>query len=374
MSPAGENESSGRFERYTLIALIDRGGMGSVYRARDERLDREVALKILRGAGDADARSRVLREARAVAALEHPNVVAIYDVGEGLEEGATVPTMFIAMELVRGESLRSLIGRESVALVDRIRCLRDVADALGYAHERGIIHRDVKPENVMVRSDGVMKVLDFGIARRKSAEAAEAALPTLTEKGLVLGTPRYMAPEQMLGEELDGRADQFGWGVLAYELVTGLLPWSGSAGSLQAVAEMLMNPHVPLRDRAPAVPAELASIIERAMNRVRRDRYRSMREVVAALDAWLESTGFVTTGRRTTATLLAHRPATRPWLAGAVLARARARAVYVASPIVLGARVHRLRGRSFGVPRGRDVRAARLAGLSRGVGAGRRRR
>jgi serine/threonine-protein kinase len=291
MDSSGSMKAIGRFERYVLLALLDEGGMGSVYRARDERLDREVALKILRDPAEAEARSRALREARAVAALEHPNVVAIYDVGESLEEGDTTPTVFIAMELIRGESLRALVGRASVGIEERVRCLRDVCSALGYAHERGIIHRDVKPENVMVRSDGVVKVLDFGIARRSPVNEASAVLPTLTERGVVLGTPRYMAPEQMLGEELDGRADQFAWGVLAYELLSGTPPWSGTSDSIQAVAEMLMHPHTPLRERARNVPEALAAIVERAMSRSRRERFASMADVEHALDDWLSDAG-----------------------------------------------------------------------------------
>src|SRR6185312_10807367 len=196
------------FDRYTILRHVGFGGMGDVYRAHDTRLHRSVALKILRPdaldsldpAGEksrAEAIERMFREARAAAALEHPNVVVIHDVGEVRLEGTSEPSYFIAMEYVDGVSLRAMIGKQDVPLADRVRWLVDVARALEFAHERGIIHRDVKPENIMIRGDGVVKVLDFGIARRARASAPAMGadpLSTLTEKGVAMGTPRYMAP------------------------------------------------------------------------------------------------------------------------------------------------------------------------------------
>ena len=240
------------FDRYTIEAPLGQGGMGCVYRAHDTRLGRRVALKVISdgprdGQADANANARLLREARAAASLDHPNAVSIFDVGE--YEG----TPFIVMELVLGRTLRGAVGDPSVPAATCVAELADVARALAVAHKRGIVHRDIKPENVMVREDGVVKVLDFGIARRQGGsidphgKTETPALSTLTIEGVKLGTPFYMAPEQIRGDALDGRTDQFAWGVVAYELLTGRLPWRGS-GDAMAVAASVLTDRV---DRAP---------------------------------------------------------------------------------------------------------------------------
>jgi serine/threonine-protein kinase len=251
------------FDRYTIEAVLGEGGMGRVYRAYDPRLHRRVALKVLAledspgtstsgGAGSnpshpSDGAARMLREARAAAALDHPNAVAIFDVGD--VDGDP----FIAMELIEGRSLRAYIGRPEVGWDRRLRWLADVARALAAAHKRGLVHRDIKPENVIVREeDGVVKVLDFGIARRPDAPVdptgatQHVGLETLTSKGLVVGTPRYMSPEQIRGDAIDGRSDQFAWGVLAYELLGGQAPWKRADDSLAAVAAVLTTDPEPL--------------------------------------------------------------------------------------------------------------------------------
>ncbi|WP_437728591.1 protein kinase domain-containing protein [Sorangium sp. So ce861] len=273
------------FDRYTIEAAIGQGGMGCVYRAHDARLGRRVAVKVIAGgAMDHDAGARLLREARAAAALDHPNAVSIFDVGE--LDG----TPFIVMELVAGRTLRSAIGgAEPVST--RVGWLADVARALAAAHRRGLVHRDIKPENVMVRDDGVIKVLDFGIARRTAGDAdptastAAPALPTLTALGVKLGTPVYMAPEQIRGAELDGRADQFAWGVLAFELLTGRLPWRGAGDMLAVVASILTDD----ADRAPldaaAVPPAVSAVVLRALSKRPEDRFASMDDLVRALEA-----------------------------------------------------------------------------------------
>src|SRR5687768_12988373 len=238
-----------KFDRYTIEDTLGEGGMGVVYRALDAKLERKVALKVLRNekaASDSDdtrgrAVARMLREARAAAALSHPNAVHIYDVGE--HDG----TPYLAMELIEGTSLRSFIGAD-VPLATRLRWLGDIGKALSAAHKAGLVHRDIKPENVLLRSDGGLKVLDFGIARSvRIRPAPDPSAPqargygrrphldgpapiadqvsTLTAPGSLPGTPAYMAPEQIRGDPLDGRADQFSWGVLAYELLSGKLPF-----------------------------------------------------------------------------------------------------------------------------------------------------
>jgi len=278
------------FERYTIEAPLGQGGMGCVYRARDTRLGRRVALKVISdsqrdGQADADANARLLREARAAAALDHPNAVSIFDVGE--YEG----TPFIVMELVLGRTLRGAVGNASVPATTCVAELADVARALAAAHRRGLVHRDIKPENVMVREDGVVKVLDFGIARRQGGsvephgDTETPALPTLTIEGVKLGTPCYMAPEQIRGDALDGRTDQFAWGVVAYELLAGRLPWRGSRDAMAVMASVLTD----RVDRAPldqaAVPRAIQDVVLRALEKRPADRFFSMDDVARALDA-----------------------------------------------------------------------------------------
>ncbi len=275
------------FERYTIEAPLGQGGMGCVYRAHDTRLGRRVALKVISDGprdGQADANARLLREARAAAALDHPNAVSIFDVGE--YEG----TPFIVMELVSGRTLRGAVGDASVPAATCVAELADVARALAVAHKRGLVHRDIKPENVMVREDGVVKVLDFGIARRQGGsidphgETQTPALPTLTIEGVKLGTPFYMAPEQIRGDALDGRTDQFAWGVVAYELLAGRLPWRGS--DAMAVMASVLTDRV---DRAPldqaGVPRAIQDVVLRALEKRPEDRFPSMDDVAQALDA-----------------------------------------------------------------------------------------
>jgi serine/threonine-protein kinase len=275
-------------ERYTIDAVVGQGGMGCVYRAHDARLDRRVAIKVIseEARPDGEARARMVREAKAAAALDHPNAVSIFDVGE--LDGAP----YIVMELVSGRTLRDAVGDSSLSVATRVGWLGDVARALGAAHRRGLVHRDVKPENVMVRDDGVVKVLDFGIARRAAtpgppevdaaAPTQSPALPTLTKDGVKVGTPVYMAPEQIRGDALDGRADQFAWGVLAYELLTGRLPWRGSE-PLAVVASILTDEVSSEALERAGVPAATAAVVLRALSKKPNDRFASMEDLVRAL-------------------------------------------------------------------------------------------
>ncbi|MDC3961598.1 protein kinase domain-containing protein [Polyangium jinanense] len=272
---------AGRFE---IEAVLGEGGMGIVYRAHDLKLARKVALKTL-AAGDEEAAARALREARAVAALDHPNAIAIYDAGEW--EGQP----FIAMELVEGETLRAYVGDPSVPVRRKIRWLVDVARTLAAAHRAGIVHRDIKPENVMVRRDGRVKVLDFGIARRSQAPVdpagptAKPNAPSLATKGGVSGTPMYMAPEQVRGKAADGRTDQFSWAVLGYELCEGTRPWDAH-DALSIVAAMMSEPPRPMQ--AEGVPAALREVLGRALGRLPAERYGSMDDIVELLEPLAE--------------------------------------------------------------------------------------
>jgi serine/threonine-protein kinase len=277
-------KSGDTFERYTIEALIGQGGMGRVYRAYDPRLSRRVALKVIsEGSSHAAANARLVREARAAAAFDHPNAVAIFDVGE--LDGAP----YIVMELVEGRTLRQAAGDPPLPVPTRLAQLTGIARALAAAHERGLVHRDIKPENVMVRGDGMVKVLDFGIAGRTggtadATSATQAALPTLTVEGVKLGTPVYMAPEQIRGDEVDGRADQFAWGVLAYELLGGRLPWRG-ADAIAVMASVLTDPVDPAPLERAGVSPAVARVVLRTLEKKPADRFSSMDALRTALES-----------------------------------------------------------------------------------------
>jgi serine/threonine protein kinase len=216
---------------------IGAGGMGEVYRAFDPQLSRPVAIKVLPAAGffDAAARQRLVREAQAAASLNHPNICTIYEVGQVDDE------TFIVMELVEGRGLDTLIPATGLP-VDVVRdYARQLADAVAHAHERGIVHRDLKPANVKINPDGLLKVLDFGLAKR-SAEIAADASTNLTQPGTVLGTAAYMSPEQAEGRELDKRTDIWSYGVVLYELLTGRVPFSGDSFAAVAAAVLRTEP------------------------------------------------------------------------------------------------------------------------------------
>jgi len=273
-----------RFDRFEIVAHIGEGGMGRVFRARDEKLGRDVAIKLLpSGDGSDEARQRMLREARAAAGVTHPHAVAIYDVSEHPEAGP-----FIVMEIVVGEPLRAKIGDASVTEAQKVIWLDQIAAALEAAHATHVVHRDVKPENVVVTKGGAAKVLDFGIAKRAATGVDPSAptevkaggtLSTLTAAGVQVGTPIYMAPEQIKGDAVDARADQFAWGVVAYELLAGKLPWATDKGSLGLVGSILT-------DEPPALAGVgdgVATVVARAMSKRKEARFASMTELRAAL-------------------------------------------------------------------------------------------
>jgi serine/threonine protein kinase/tetratricopeptide (TPR) repeat protein len=266
-------------ERYWIEAEIGRGGMGTVYRALDLKLERRVALKILSppderptAAHELTSKDLVLREARAAAALQHPNVVAIFDFGE--HEGAP----YLVMELAEGHSLRRYVGETSVNTAQKVAWLLDVARALNAAHERGVVHRDVKPENVLVTAAGA-KVLDFGIAARKTSLVGGPLPPTLRHH--VVGTPDYMAPEQIRTQSIDGRADQFAWGVMSYELFTGRLPFKGEL-AIDVLRSILQDEPQPPSTFAP-LPPIVDQVVMRALEKDPARRWPSMQSVLVHL-------------------------------------------------------------------------------------------
>jgi eukaryotic-like serine/threonine-protein kinase len=281
---AHEALEAGRlFARYEIEGFVGRGGAGEVYSAFDSVLKRRVALKVLHPREDRNNAVIVLREARAAAGLNHPNAVSIFDVGE--VEG----TPFIAMELVVGSTLRAKAQDPQVSIGTRLRWLVDIASVLAHAHQSGLIHRDVKPENIMVSQNGTIKVLDFGIARRAREEGVPSSRRRRltppdgnkggTAEGRVEGTPRYMAPEQLYGDPVDGRTDQYAWGLVAYEMLSGHLPGSEAVdGSFPhfAVPPPLLN------QVAPKVPFEVAATIMQALEVRPAFRHPSMLDVARA--------------------------------------------------------------------------------------------
>ncbi|MBL9111404.1 MAG: serine/threonine protein kinase, partial [Myxococcales bacterium] len=254
-----------RIGRYTIEAPLGRGAMGAVFRAHDSLMRRPVALKVLGGEASSptnpESRARFFREARTAGALQHPNVVSIFDVGEA--EGH----LYLAMELVDGTSLRALVGDAQVSLGVRIRWMIDVARALGAAHRMGLVHRDVKPENILVSREGVTKLADFGVVK---VAIEHAPMSFRTKTGQLLGTPDYMAPEQWHGADVDARADQYAWGLVTYELLTGKPVPLGKAPPLGAVA--------------PDVPDVLRAAVDRALEHDRARRFASMDELLAAVE------------------------------------------------------------------------------------------
>jgi serine/threonine protein kinase len=268
-------EPGDTFDRYRIEQLLGAGGWGQVYRAVDTRLRRKVALKVLKKERAAEA-PRFLREARAAAALDHPNVVAVYDLGE--VDG--VP--YIAMELAEGKLLSELAGPKSGKTVrEKLGWLIDVAHGLHASHQAGLLHRDVKPQNVIVTKGGVVKVLDFGLA--KPTEEHEVLGPATqpafqTRAGHVVGTPRYMAPEALRGSPCDGRADQFSWGVTAYEVLGGVHPRGGKADAVALDTPRLLSEFVP------DVPFALAAAVSRTISGERSNRFADMGALIAALE------------------------------------------------------------------------------------------
>jgi Tol biopolymer transport system component/predicted Ser/Thr protein kinase len=263
---------------YRIERLLGTGGMGEVYLADDAKLGRRVALKVLSStlANDPDRRERFEREARAAAALNHPNIVTIHSV----ETIDGVP--FITLELVDGETLADLIPPGGLPL-DRVLTLGiPLADAVGAAHQRGITHRDLKPANVMVTSDGRLKVLDFGLAKVKEEAqfATEAGMPTaaLTGEGRIVGTVAYMSPEQAEGKAIDQRSDVFSLGIILYEMATGKRPFEGDT-HISTLSSIIKDTPTPIADVRPGLPRELSKIINRCLAKDLEDRYQSAKDL-----------------------------------------------------------------------------------------------
>jgi serine/threonine protein kinase len=273
-----------RLGPYEILAPIGAGGMGEVYRARDPRLGREIAVKVLpvAASSDPDRRQRFEQEARAASALNHPNILTIYDVDES--DGTT----YIAMELVEGKTLRELIASgEPLPTKKLLDIAVQIAEGLAKAHSAGIVHRDLKPENLMVSRDGYVKILDFGLAKLTETVSPDASvMPTAiaapTQPGTVMGTAGYMSPEQASGQLVDYRSDQFSLGTIFYEMATGKRAFQRKTGAETLVAIIREEPE-PLSQAAPKAPAPVRWIVERCLAKDPEERYASTKDFAREL-------------------------------------------------------------------------------------------
>ena len=289
---------------YRIESFIGAGGMGEVYLARDDLLGRKVALKFLPESLTADEAqlNRLEHEARTASALNHPNILTVYEIGvDGRRH-------FIATEFIEGETLRAVLGHGKLDLRDALNIAIQVGSALAAAHKSGVLHRDIKPENIMLRPDAYAKVLDFGIAKLTEHRLApdnhdETMTVPETRRGLVIGTARYMSPEQARGESVDARTDIWSFGVVLYEMLAGGQPFEGETPSDCMAAVLTKEPSWPALE-ARQVPARLEQIIRKALRKDQEDRYQSMEEVLADLRRLKEVGEFTVKGQRPQAKLI----------------------------------------------------------------------
>ncbi len=283
-----------RLGPYEIVAPIGAGGMGEVYRARDTRLERTVAIKVLPShlSENADVRQRFEREAKTISSLSHPHICALYDVGnqDGVE--------FLVMEYLEGDTLSERLTRGSLPFDQVLRYGCEIADALDKAHRQGIVHRDLKPGNVMLTKSGV-KLLDFGLAKAVAPAAARSgasltALPTqtgkdLTAEGTILGTFQYMAPEQLEGGEADGRTDIFAFGAVLYEMATGKKAFSGRSQASLISSIMSAEP-APVSADAPATPPAFDRVVRTCLAKDPEDRWQTAHDIAVQL-RWIQEGG-----------------------------------------------------------------------------------
>jgi serine/threonine protein kinase len=268
--------------RFKIAGLIGAGGMGEVYRAHDDRLGRVVAVKALRAdlTVNAESRSRFEREARAVCSLNHPHICSLYDLGWD----GTVP--FLVMEHLSGETLAERLSRGQLPLEELVAVGKRIADALSYAHQHGVVHRDLKPGNIMLTEHGP-KLLDFGIAKQVMAEGVRSDTVTQTAAGAIVGSAAYMSPEQAQGRPTDHRSDVFSFGAVLYEMATGRRAFQGDT-NISTLAAVLEREPVPLRTLAPASPPALDVIVRRCLRKNAAERYPDMAAVGAALQGLMK--------------------------------------------------------------------------------------
>ena len=290
--PLTDADASFRFGPYEIVGQLGAGGMGQVYRARDTRLQRNVAIKILHetGALDPERRRRFAQEAVAASALNHPNIITVYDVG--IESD----TPYLVSELIEGTSLRAEMNRGRLSLKRTIEIVHQVAEGLAAAHEAGIVHRDLKPENVMVTADGRVKIVDFGLAKTDIAdELVGAPTATQTAAGLIVGTVPYMSPEQARGGKADFRSDQFALGVMLYEMTTATHPFTRETAVQTLSAIIAEEPPDPAKAH-PALPLAVRWLIRRLLAKNPRERFAHTADLAADLRVIREFLGEATSG------------------------------------------------------------------------------
>ncbi len=271
---------------YKVLEEISRGGMGIVYLAVDVKLDREVALKVLPPelVADPERKRRFIQEAKAAAKLEHPHIGVVHEIDEA--EGVT----FIAMELIRGEMFRDFLRRQRMPLARSLELAAEIAEGLSCAHERGIVHRDVKPANIIVTEHGHAKIIDFGLAKLLEplggkGSDVETMIRKETDPGKVMGTVSYMSPEQARGEKVDPRSDIFSLGIMLFETFTGELPFKGPSG-IETLSAILKKPAPPLsalNTESTATASELQRIVHRCLEKDPDDRYQTAKDLLSEL-------------------------------------------------------------------------------------------
>lgn len=268
-----------RYGRYEIIKELGKGGMGVVYQAHDPQIDRPVALKVLREdrVVSKDFVSRFFKEAKFIGRLSHPNIVTVYDVGR--DHG----TIYIAMEYLQGQPFNEVIRSGKLSVEKIVDIALQVANALGYAHEKGIVHRDIKPSNIILTDEGNVKLTDFGIARAEDSNAAQQ-----TQAGVILGTPFYMSPEQVMGKRVDGRSDLFSLGVILYELIVGRKPFEGDhfTAIFRAITDDI--PVAPLKIDD-SIPQSLSDLIMKALSKNPNKRFQTSKEMGYALKTCLQA-------------------------------------------------------------------------------------
>ena len=302
---------------YTILGAIGAGGMGEVYRARDERLNRDVAIKVLpeKVAGDPDSLARFEREAKAVAALSHPNVLGIFDLGR---EGTTA---YAVMELLSGQTLRERLEEGSLPQRKALEYALQVAHGLAAAHEKGIVHRDLKPENLFLTSDGRIKILDFGLAKVTEARSEDTRSPTaaaVTEPGTVMGTAGYMSPEQVRGRPVDRRSDIFSLGSILYEMLTGERAFRGDSAA-ETMAAIAQKDPPELTESGGQFPLPVERILRHCLEKRPEDRFDTAHDLAFAIETAM---GVSSVPRPAAASAVPARRSLLPWIAGAAAAAA----------------------------------------------------
>jgi len=265
------------YGRYQILEELGRGSMGVVHKALDPQIDRIIALKVLRQdrvTSDAFVQ-RFLMEAKAIGRLSHPNIVTVYDVGQ--DQGM----IYIAMELLEGTPLNEAVKEKGLGLEEIVGLCGRVAETLHYAHEKGIVHRDIKPTNIIITPSGQAKITDFGVARIE-----DPAMPQHTQAGEILGTPLYMPPEQVMGRPVDGRSDLYSLGVILYELTTGKRPFGGNnlAAIFRSIAEDTPPPPMEVN---PSIPQELSGLVMKSLSRLPHERFQTGKAMAEGLKGCL---------------------------------------------------------------------------------------